>query len=49
MSPLVFLLIVNVILLVLGCFLEGSTIILVVLPVMLPTAEALASTRCTSA
>jgi TRAP-type C4-dicarboxylate transport system permease large subunit len=41
LSPLVFLLLVNVILLVLGCFLEGSTIILVVLPVMLPTAEAL--------
>jgi tripartite ATP-independent transporter DctM subunit len=41
MSPLVFLLIVNLILLVLGCFLEGSTIILVILPVMLPTAKAL--------
>jgi len=41
LSPLVFLLIVNVMLLVLGCFLEGSTIILVVLPVMLPTAQAL--------
>ena len=41
LSPLVFLLMVNVILLVLGCFLEGSTIILVVLPVMLPTAAAL--------
>jgi len=41
LSPLLFLLLVNVILLVLGCFLEGSTIILVVLPVMLPTAEAL--------
>ncbi len=41
LSPLFFLLIVNLILLVLGCFLEGSTIILVVLPVMLPTAVAL--------
>ena len=41
LSPLTFLLLVNVILLVLGCFLEGSTIILVVLPVMLPTAAAL--------
>ena len=41
LSPLVFLLIVNLLLLVLGCFLEGSTIILVVLPVMLPTAQAL--------
>ena len=41
LSPLLFLLIVNVMLLLLGCFLEGSTIILVVLPVMLPTAQAL--------
>ena len=41
LSPLVFLLAVNLILLLLGCFLEGSTIILVVLPVMLPTAQAL--------
>ncbi len=36
-----FLLLVNVILLVLGCFLEGTTIILIVLPVLLPTATAL--------
>jgi TRAP-type C4-dicarboxylate transport system permease large subunit len=41
MSPLGFLLVVNLILLVLGCFLEGSTIILVMLPVLLPTAMAL--------
>jgi tripartite ATP-independent transporter DctM subunit len=41
MSPLMFLLIVNVLLLVLGCFLEGTTIILVILPVLLPTAQAL--------
>jgi tripartite ATP-independent transporter DctM subunit len=41
LSPLFFMLIVNLILLALGCFLEGSTIILVVLPVMLPTAAAL--------
>jgi C4-dicarboxylate transporter, DctM subunit len=41
LSPLVFLLLINVMLLLLGCFLEGSTIILVVLPVMLPTAQAL--------
>ena len=41
LSPLLFLLMVNLMLLVLGCFLEGSTIILVVLPVMLPTAQAL--------
>lgn len=41
LSPLAFLLLVNVILLVLGAFLEGSTIILVILPVLLPTAVAL--------
>ncbi len=41
MSPLGFMLVVNLILLVLGCFLEGSTIILVMLPVLLPTATAL--------
>ena len=41
LSPLVFLLLVNVILLVLGAFLEGSTIILIILPVLLPTATAL--------
>ena len=37
----VFLFWVNVILLVLGCLLEGSTIILVVLPIFIPTAKAL--------
>jgi C4-dicarboxylate transporter, DctM subunit len=41
LSPLTFLLFVNLTLLVLGCFLEGTTIILVILPVMLPTAQAL--------
>lgn len=41
MSPLLFLLFVNVVLLVLGCFLEGTTIILVILPVLVPTAQAL--------
>ncbi|MDI1269375.1 MAG: TRAP transporter large permease [Rubrivivax sp.] len=41
LSPLGFLLIVNLILLVLGAFLEGSTIILIILPVLLPTAVAL--------
>ncbi|WP_332742750.1 TRAP transporter large permease [Hydrogenophaga sp.] len=41
MSPLAFLLAVNLLLLVLGAFLEGSTIILVILPVLLPTAVAL--------
>ena len=41
MSPIAFLLFVNVLLLVLGCFLEGTTIILVILPVLLPTATAI--------
>jgi C4-dicarboxylate transporter DctM subunit len=41
LSPLAFLLIVNLILLVLGCFLEGTTILLVIVPVLLPTAAAL--------
>jgi tripartite ATP-independent transporter DctM subunit len=36
-----FLIIVNLILLVLGCLLEGSTILLVVVPVLVPTAQAL--------
>jgi len=41
LSPLMFLLAVNVLLLILGCFLEGTTIILVILPVLIPTAQAL--------
>jgi C4-dicarboxylate transporter, DctM subunit len=41
LSPWAFLLLVNVVLLVLGAFLEGSTIILIILPVLLPTATAL--------
>jgi C4-dicarboxylate transporter DctM subunit len=41
LSPLAFLLAINVLLLLLGCFLEGTTIILVILPVLLPTAQAL--------
>lgn len=41
LSPLGFLLLVNLLLLLLGAFLEGSTIILVILPVLLPTARAL--------
>ena len=38
LSPVAFLLLVNALLLLLGCFLEGTTIILVILPVLLPTA-----------
>jgi C4-dicarboxylate transporter, DctM subunit len=41
LSPLGFLLLVNLLLLVLGCFLEGTTILLVIVPVLLPTAQAL--------
>jgi C4-dicarboxylate transporter, DctM subunit len=41
LSPATFLLLVNLLLLVLGAFLEGSTIILVILPVLQPTAVAL--------
>jgi tripartite ATP-independent transporter DctM subunit len=36
-----FWILVNIILLVLGCLLEGSTILLVVVPIMIPTARAL--------
>jgi C4-dicarboxylate transporter DctM subunit len=41
LSAPMFLLWVNIILLVLGCLLEGSTIILVILPIFLPTVKAL--------
>jgi len=41
LSPLGFLVVVNLMLLALGCFLEGTTIILVILPVLVPTAQAL--------
>lgn len=41
LSATMFLVWVNIILLVLGCLLEGSTIILVILPIFVPTAKAL--------
>ena len=41
LSPLTFLLVANLVLLVLGCFLEGTTILLIIVPVLLPTAQAL--------
>ena len=41
LTPVMYLLFVNLLLLVLGCFLEGTTIILVILPVLLPTAVSL--------
>jgi tripartite ATP-independent transporter DctM subunit len=40
-SPLAFLVVVNLLLLVLGCFLEGTTILLIIVPVLLPTVQAL--------
>ena len=41
LSPLMFLIVANLLLLLLGCFLEGTTILLVIVPVLLPTAKAL--------
>jgi C4-dicarboxylate transporter, DctM subunit len=41
LSPTGFLLLVNAILLVLGCVLEGTAILLIVVPVFIPTAQAL--------
>jgi tripartite ATP-independent transporter DctM subunit len=41
LTPTVFLILVNAILLVLGCVLEGTAILLIVVPVFIPTAEAL--------
>jgi C4-dicarboxylate transporter, DctM subunit len=41
LSPFTFLLFANVVMLVLGCFLEGTTILLVIVPVLLPAAKAL--------
>jgi C4-dicarboxylate transporter, DctM subunit len=41
LSALGFLLLVNAVLLVLGCLLEGGTILLVIVPIFIPTAQAL--------
>jgi C4-dicarboxylate transporter, DctM subunit len=41
LSSIEFLVLVNILLLLLGCFLEGTTILLVVVPVLIPTAKAL--------
>jgi tripartite ATP-independent transporter DctM subunit len=41
LSPIGFLVFTNVLLLLLGCFLEGTTILLVIVPVLLPTAQTL--------
>lgn len=40
-SPLMFLILVNVLLLVLGCLLDASAIILVIIPLFLPTCKAM--------
>ena len=41
LSPAGYLILVNLLLLILGCLLEGTTILLVIVPVLIPTAEAL--------
>ncbi|HEV2553046.1 MAG TPA: TRAP transporter large permease [Bosea sp. (in: a-proteobacteria)] len=41
LTPIGFLLLVNLVLLVLGCLLEGTAILLIVVPVFIPTAKAL--------
>ncbi|MEO7157899.1 MAG: TRAP transporter large permease [Vicinamibacterales bacterium] len=41
LTPVMYLLLVNAILLALGCLLEGSTILLVIVPILIPTAKAL--------
>ena len=41
LTPFSFLLLANITLLILGCFLEGTAILLVIVPVLLPTAQAL--------
>ena len=41
LSPIGFLIFVNVLLLLLGCVLEGTAILLIVVPVFIPTAQAL--------
>ena len=40
-NPIVFMLAMNVLLLVLGCFLDATTIILVIIPLFMPTIKAL--------
>jgi tripartite ATP-independent transporter DctM subunit len=41
LTPVTFLILVNVVLLVLGCVLEGTAVLLIVVPVFIPTAQAL--------
>jgi C4-dicarboxylate transporter DctM subunit len=41
LTPMQFLILANLLLLLLGCILEGTTILLVIVPVLIPTAKAL--------
>lgn len=41
LDPVTFLIVVNILLLLLGCVLEGTTILLVIVPVLIPAAQAL--------
>jgi TRAP-type C4-dicarboxylate transport system permease large subunit len=41
LTPVTFLIFINVILLLLGCVLEGTAILLIIVPVFIPTAQAL--------
>lgn len=41
MSPLIFMLVINVIILLLGCLFDATTLLLIVVPLFLPTAELL--------
>lgn len=41
LSPIQFLILVNIILLLLGCVLEGTAVLLIIVPVFIPTAQAL--------
>ncbi|WP_416348388.1 TRAP transporter large permease [Gemmobacter sp.] len=41
LTPLEFLILVNVVLLLLGCVLEGTAVLLIIVPVFVPTAQAL--------
>jgi len=41
LTPVTFLILVNIVLLLLGCVLEGTAILLIIVPVFIPTAQAL--------
>lgn len=41
LDPIAFLIVVNIVLLLLGCVLEGTAILLIIVPVFIPTAQAL--------